>query len=687
VALATTLLASAQEQTTDSIDVMTQKLDEVVIEAPRVVKKADMDVLYPSKSAIEKSANGMQLIRNLMIPSLAVNDVMGTVTSLGESVELRINGRVATIEQVKSLLPETVKRVEWIDNPGLRYNDANAVLNFVVVNPTVGGSLMLGLTPALNTAWGDYVSSLKLNRGRSQWGVDLQYKLTEEISSHRDYTEKFTYADGKTLTRTETPVGGNLSDNHLYARAEYNYIIPDTTVIVAAIGGYKAFKDGSMTDGILSLSSGGKDINLHEYKNSPGFIPGMSLYLEQHFAHNQLLVVDANVKYYTGSTYSEYKEREADEQEYLTEVYTSIEDRNQVYDVTADYIKKWKASKLTAGVNYTANRNRSTYLNLDGAVYHQNQDKVYLFGEYMQRIKKMTLTGGLGAQYTSFLFKESDRGSHSWSLRPKFSAIYKASQSSQFRLTLTSWQNTPSLEQTNVAPQQIDGFQWQIGNQDLKTTSTYRLVMQYDYTLKRLVGSMGVKMFTNPNALATFYEWQDDRLVRSFENSDYRKGIVLYVSPSIEVIPGWLNVEGTLTYANEFTKGTGYSLHHNDWSGYVMGSLTYKYYGLVLQYQKAQRQLYGEALSWGETMSIVGLTYNKGNLSCLVGVICPFTKYDQGSMLMDRYNTNTKHTRLDMAPMPFIQLHYNLRWGHQKRGASRLVESGANVDKSSAGGR
>ncbi|WP_438589288.1 hypothetical protein [Duncaniella dubosii] len=63
----------------------------------------------------------MQLLRNLMIPTLIVNDALGSISAAGQSVQVRINGRVTTIEQIKALLPETIKRVEWIDNPGLRY--------------------------------------------------------------------------------------------------------------------------------------------------------------------------------------------------------------------------------------------------------------------------------------------------------------------------------------------------------------------------------------------------------------------------------------------------------------------------------------------------------------------------------------------------------------------------------------
>ncbi|MDE6347634.1 MAG: hypothetical protein K2L60_02990 [Bacteroides sp.] len=184
--------------------IATQELDEIVIQAPKVIRKADMDVYHPSKSAVENSKNGVQLLDNLMIPTLTVNDALGSIQAAGQSVQIRINGREATVDQVRSLLPETIKRVEWIDNPGLRYGGASYVLNFIVVNPAVGGSLQAMARPAFNAAWGFYMADVKLNTGRSQWEVGGNFKLTNRIKSHRDYTETFIYSDGTSVTRSET---------------------------------------------------------------------------------------------------------------------------------------------------------------------------------------------------------------------------------------------------------------------------------------------------------------------------------------------------------------------------------------------------------------------------------------------------------------------------------------------------
>lgn len=67
-ALLGTLGTSAQTKTTDTI--ISQELTEIVVKAPKVIRKSDMDVYHPSKSAVDNSKNGMQLLRNLMIPTL-----------------------------------------------------------------------------------------------------------------------------------------------------------------------------------------------------------------------------------------------------------------------------------------------------------------------------------------------------------------------------------------------------------------------------------------------------------------------------------------------------------------------------------------------------------------------------------------------------------------------------------------
>lgn len=683
VAIALPAIASAQEPS-DSITA--QELQEIVIEAPKIIRKADMDVLYPSKSAVENSKNGMQLLNNLMIPTLTVNDVMGSISASGQAVQVRINGREATVEQIRSLLPESIKRVEWIDNPGLRYNGATYVLNVITSNPSAGGSLMVSAQPALTARFGNYFADVKLNAGKSQWSVGATYKMTDDIKAHRDYNETFTYPDGQSLTRAEQPLGGSVDDNRASAWLTYSYINPDTTVFYASLQGSRNISAKERYEGMLRLSNDGSDIYLDNGNGSQGTTPSFSAYFEQHFPQKQTLVVDFGASLYNGHSFSNYQELMPETANVLTDVSTYITDRNQAYAVEADYIKQWNMKRLTVGASYNANRNRSTYRNLDNSVFHQKQDKAYFFAEYYQRVNNFTFTAGAGAQYTSFRFRESNQGNSSWNFRPQASVTYSINSNHRLRLGFSSWQTAPSLAETNIAPQQIDGFQWQIGNPNLKTSNSYMLSFRYSFSLPRVDGTFGVRAFSSPDAITPRLYWEDDRLITTFENSRGFQNIVFNLSPQVEIIPEWLAAAGSIEYRAERMKGSGYSLYNHNWSGNAQ--LMLSHYGFVLsaQYTKSARTLYGERISWHEDLSIIDLSYNWNKWQFGVGMLMPFGKYDQGSKQLNHYNSNVKHMRVDLR-IPYISVSYNLQWGRQKRGAKKLIDVDANADRSSAGGR
>lgn len=677
-------VAAVAQELTDTIE--SQQLQEIVIQAPKVIRKADMDIYYPSKSALDNSKNGIQLLNNLMIPALSVTETLGTIQAAGQSVQIRINGRISTIDQVRALLPESIKRVEWIDNPGLRYNGANYVLNLIVTNPAVGGSVMANAMPALNQAWGNYMADIKFNNGYSQFEVWGRFKLTNKIKSHREYMETFTYPDGISLTRNETSRGGTMDNSMGNLTASYSYIKPDTTVFLVDLSYYEKFTDKFRYDGLMSLSNGLDDILLTDIRGDKGKKPYLSVYLEQHFAHKQMLVVDFNSSFWIGKSYSDYIEQQPGATDFLSDIHTMIKDRNQAYAIEANYIKKWKNSRLTAGISYTVNRNRSVYENLENQIFHQRQDKVYFFTEYFQRLNKVTLTAGMGAQYTNFLFKETNQGSHSWNLRPQATITYGINQNHQFRLSFESWQSTPSLVETNVAPQQLDGIQWRIGNPDLKTSNSYMLTLRYNYNIPRVAGTFGIRAFTSPNAITHLLYWKDNRLITTYENSNGLQNISFFIAPQVDIIPDWLMLSGYLQYRIERMRGTGYKLHNYNWSGNANLRLMHWGFALSTQYSRAQHDLWGEKISWGENISVIDLSYNWKDYQFGVGMIMPFGTYDQGSKMLSKWNTNEQHIHLDMR-MPYLCISYNIQWGRQRRGAQKQVNANANVDTSTAGGR
>ena len=118
----------------------TLHLNEVVVKAARVIHKVDRDIILPTAKIKENSSNGYDLLRKLHLPNLKVNEAQQSISSYLGGVQVRINDIKATVQDILALQPNDVTRIEYIDDPGVRYGDANlaVVINYVVKKRYVG---------------------------------------------------------------------------------------------------------------------------------------------------------------------------------------------------------------------------------------------------------------------------------------------------------------------------------------------------------------------------------------------------------------------------------------------------------------------------------------------------------------------------------------------------------------------
>lgn len=681
------IVSAAAQAPADSVSTDIQ-LQEVVVQAAKVIRRPDMDVYYPAVSAVEQSTNAMTLLGNMLIPSLSVNTVMETIRTAGQDVQLRINGREATMAQVKAILPQSVKRVEYIENPGLRYGDAVAVINFIVSNPDSGGALMLSAMQALTQPWGNYNADLQLNFGKSQLTLGAFGKLSHKLDMYREYSERFTYADGTSLTRDEKPLGGYVSGDFLTPSVGYSYIDPDKTTVWIGAGFTRDMNNGTCYHGLMSLSDGSDDIALTDYSMSQSTTPWASAYFERKLPRKQTLVASASMSYVAGDNLHSYLERIPGQDTDLTDISTDIRDHNQAYRTEVNYIKQWNRSKFTAGASYSANRNRSTYRNLGNAVFHQTQDRIYLFGEYFRRVGRVNLTGGMGAQFTDIASRESGTSSHTWSWRPRFTASYRFCDAAQYRLYFQTWTTAPTLSQTNAVPQQIDGFQYRVGNPNLRPYANYRVSAYYNYSFPRVEGSLYARWGRSVDAVTPFMQWQGDKLVTSYDNGGAFTRWEITLSPQVVIVPGWLNVEGSLRFSHQKSNGSGYTHIYNGWSGDVTLMAMHWNWTFLLQYENRGGELWGETIEHGEKIGVVALQYQHGPFQFMAGMLMPFARYSYGSQLLSAYNSNKYTMRgKNIEKMPVLKISYNLQWGKQKRRATRLIDGDADVQTSKAAAR
>ncbi len=664
------------------------KLDEVTVSATPVIRKIDRD-LYVITDELKKSASdGLDLLKQVQIPTLVVNTVLDKVETMGEAVQLRINGRVVNINQIKALLPETVVRVEYHDNPGLRYKDAVAVLDFIVKNPNSGGVFYTRANQALTRGFGDHSLGLNLNYGHSQWEIGYYGYERLDFPMYRDYSEQFNFPDGTEIKRKESPLGGRIDGYRASPRISYSYVVPENINFYVGIDYSQEINHATEFDGLMSNTANLRNIIVHDYSSNPGKSPNLNLYLDKNIGRGQTIIFDVNTGVYIGQSIRNYVERYEDEAENLVYVDSRIKDRNFALTMEGNYVKEWKTSKLTAGVVYTGNWNRTAYQSQGGIEYNQRQDRVYFFGEWMKRINKFSFSVGLGGQYNNVLTKETNQRAEEFLLRPRLYVNYSINDNSALRFNFNSYTTTPSLSQTSSVRQEVDGIQMQEGNPDLKPYNYYKFSLSYNYTHPRVSGRINAYFTRGPRAIMDYRYVDGNHIVQSWSNRSNYTQWGISVSPRIVVIPEWMTLSGTIDFHRDYTRGIGYRHIFNSLSGNANLSVSHWGFSLICECFIGRATLWGEEISRNETGSIIGLSYKWNRFNFVLGMIMPFGKYSQGTELRNEYVKIDRITRTTaLERMPFVNVSWNIDWGRKSQGLNKRINNSSGVQQSTSAGK
>ena len=292
-----------------------QQLGEVTVTASNMVSTADKRMVFPNQKQVNASANGVDLLRNLMIPTLQVNPIANSInTTDGGSVQLCINGRKASQNEVMALQPSEILRVEMEEDPGVLYGDAAMVINYVVRRYEMGGSLGYNGQQSVKSLFGRHNANGKLNFGKSEvsFYYNAENQIFDEMWSVRN--ETFLFEDGKAYHRVVKTNPHNMKKLTHNGGLTYN------------------LQDGN--NYMLNVSFGLQNLNLPNYvekgelftQEYPNFItlredwvhgrsssPYLDVYFQKNLKDKQFFAINAVGTYMDTYNRSRYQEFLADE--------------------------------------------------------------------------------------------------------------------------------------------------------------------------------------------------------------------------------------------------------------------------------------------------------------------------------------------------------------------------------------
>ena len=276
-------------------------LDEVVVKGEKVIQKIDRQLVMPTEAQKKASTNGVSLLQHLQLSGLTVNPMTKSIaTNDGEAVQLRVNGVQATHEEIVALRPDDVVRVEYHEQPGLRYGGAAAVIDYIVKRKESGGNVSADLTNGVSPlGFGNYQLSGKYHQGKSTFTALMQWSR-RDLEWNRENEETFYYPH-QVITNCEVVASPNrIKYDYITTSLNYNYTNGEKSMLNIAFRNNKKDIPHSFTDRNTLLYQEDRVYEVKDREQSKTVIPSLDIYYQLNLKNGQRLYFDV-VGTYLGS--------------------------------------------------------------------------------------------------------------------------------------------------------------------------------------------------------------------------------------------------------------------------------------------------------------------------------------------------------------------------------------------------
>lgn len=148
-------------------------LNEVTIMGAYIVTKANKMIINVPEDIKKNSFDGYTTLSALTIPGLHIDPVEYTVSSNIGEVLLCINGREVEENEIRTLNPNDIKRIDYYQNFDPNHPSASAVIDFIMMNRDSGGLAYGNAKHHLNIGKGDGILDFKHYRKNSELNFQI----------------------------------------------------------------------------------------------------------------------------------------------------------------------------------------------------------------------------------------------------------------------------------------------------------------------------------------------------------------------------------------------------------------------------------------------------------------------------------------------------------------------------------
>lgn len=650
-------------------------LKDVTVTANAVIQKSDRKIIIPSDAQIKASNSGVTLLRNLQLSRIIINPITNAITiPSGDAVQLRINGVEVTIAEVVALHPEDIIRIEYHDEPGMRYGGAAAVIDYITRRKESGGSLSANLTNTPHKiGYAEDYFSAKVNHKKSEFGVNAYWHL-RDLEWTRENKETFVFPD-KILERQEEGEPTKVKENSLNLAANYSLLETDNYMFNATFRNRYNDEPNEFSNrkSTIYSSDGSAPLSILDESSSSSNTPSLDLYFQKNLKNEQLLIFNIVGTYINSKSTRLYQEHR--KEKLTTDILSDV--RGDKYSLITEgiYERKIGQGKLSAGLKHTQSYTNNTYSGYVATDINLKFAETYGYAEYQFRKGKFNYTFGLGVMRT--YNSQGKNSNKKYIPRPTLRVSYNINDNAYIRYNGLISGYSPSLSDLNNVEQKIDSLQIRRGNPNLETVTYYVNTLNAGYNK----GIFGIELYMRHSydhkPIMEQITFEDGKFIRSNIN---QKGFHrLYAETTIKVKPlkDYLTLSVTPGVSRFISYGETFTHTYTSWR--VRGSIVanYKQWSLSAEAYTRWNNFWAETQNIGERIHMLMAGYNAKKWSLNIGVLEPFSNnYSVGSRNLSALAPNQSDVYTNkLNKIIMINFSLNLNFGRQYKAADKRLNN------------
>lgn len=643
-------------------------LDEVTIKGAKVVNKVDGQMIYPTDAQKDASSNGYSILQKLSLPNLRVDDVAHTISAIDNKggVQLRINGIIVGKQEMIALDPKLISKVDFIDNPGVRYGEDIAyVINIITRKADSGYTIGAELAPTL-TAWqGSDMAYGKWNVGKSEFSVSYNFSGHKLKGSKATQIADYTMNDGNIYTIERKDMETLWKTHQHDIKLTYN--LADTTAYVFQASLSESFGKTPDDNSIKEITDGANCYTATSRKSNRFNTPVLDLYFFRQLNPRQSITANAVGTYISTKDKNYYDEGKPYQYDVNGETVSVLSE--------AIYENRLKPFTLSTGLNYRYKYTQNDYIGDASALTKMNQNNVYAFSEIKGALKDLRYSLGAGVSYIHY--KQNEHNYDYWTFRPKATAAYNISRGLQLSYTYQMRDRVSVIAMTSDATIQTNSMEYTVGNPDLKPTRDTEHILELSYNTSRWQTFIEgfYKQCHKPN-MALYERTEDNKFIYTQINQKEIDMLHTMAYASYWLIPEKLQIAAYGGMQRCFNYGYDYTHFYTSW--FYVGNITAYLGNFTLRgyTDNGNRWLEGEHRGFNGAQTALQTSYRHKDWQFSLTWTNPFCnkyKASEGELLNRNLHKLTTVYNSDSGNQIAINVSWRLSRGKTHKAAAKTI--------------